>query len=233
MCGRAALVTPVEDLVDLFGLAPTALTLPPRYNIAPSLPVAAVVRRSNDGRRELALQRWGLIPAGAVDPSVGARMINARIESLTKRSAFREAARERRCIVLVDGFYEWRHDGKKSHPYFVRRRDGRPMALAGLWDTWQGAGAEPFESCTIVTMPSAPPVSRLHNRMPLVLEEGEIDAWLDPRVRAVAELAPLHRAPRADVLEAYSVSSRVNNPANEGPECTQPAEEEGTRSLFG
>ena len=230
MCGRATLSTSPEELRDVFGLAETP-TLTPRYNIAPSQPIAVV--RACAGPRRVELLRWGLVPSWARDLKTGSQrrqMINARVESLTERPAFREALARRRALVLVDGFYEWERRGRVRQPFFIQRRDTRPFALAGLWDRWVSPSGEAIESCAIVTRPATPPCDALHDRMPLVLPRASWDVWLDALVTEVARLEPLLRSAN-DVtdddddaaLVLRQVSTRVNRPDVDDATCIEPA----------
>jgi len=224
MCGRFSLIAGNEGLVNYFGLA-RGLALEPRYNIAPSQPVAAV--REEEGERRLALLRWGLIPFWANDPKVGYRMINARAETAHKTPAFRAAFRGRRCLIPASGFYEWDKKGGDRQPYHILRADGQPLALAGLWEHWEGEeGKAVIESCTILTTAASEPVARLHDRMPVILEPEDFDLWLDPGEQGVERLRWLFE-PAAGVLEMYPVSSYVNKATNEGERCVEPTGQRG------
>jgi putative SOS response-associated peptidase YedK len=223
MCGRATLSTPPEDLAEVFGLDEVPL-LTPHYNLAPSQDMAVI--RTLPGRtgRRIELLRWGLVPWWADDPKIGNRMINARGDTVLEARAFREAVRQRRCLVVVDGFFEWKKEGRRRHPYLVRRADGRPFALAGLWDKWRPKGAPRetprLETCTIVTVDPQAEIAPLHDRMPLVLPEAEWEAWLNPARTDPQEIAPL--LARHDVpLLVFPVSERVNSPANDDPSCIE------------
>jgi putative SOS response-associated peptidase YedK len=173
-------------------------------------------------RRRLDLLRWGLVPYWADDPGIGNRMINARAETVAEKPAFRDSFKKRRCLVVADGFYEWKKvGGGLKQPYRIRRRDRLPFAFAGLWDRWRdrsAAGAPPLETFTILTTAVAPEIAELHDRMPVILEPAAYDLWLDRAVADPGRLAPLLR-PRGEALEAYPVSRLVNNPANESPDC--------------
>ena len=234
MCGRATLSTSPDELRQVFGLGETP-TLTARYNIAPSQPIA-VIRASAApaaGARRVELLRWGLVPSWAKDAKIGAKMINARVESLTTRPAFRDALEHRRALVLVDGFYEWEKRGRARQPFFVHRADGRPFALAGLWDRWTsprggdgvGVAREVIESCAVVTCPAAPPCDRLHDRMPLVVPPPLWSLWLDASIVDARRLEPALRQSAAsdEGLVLREVSTRVNRPDIDDATCIEPA----------
>jgi putative SOS response-associated peptidase YedK len=223
MCGRFTLFTPASRLAEVF-LPGEALTVTPRYNIAPSQPILAVRASAAPGRREFAMPRWGLIPPWARDAAVGNRLINARAETVSEKPAFRRAFRERRCLVPADGFYEWKREGAVKRPYYVRMRGGAPFAFAGLWERWEGAGGEAVETCAILTTEPNGLLAPIHDRMPLILSPEEYDPWLDPSVRSPERLAPLLRPLPDGEMEAYPVGREVNNPANDDPACIRPAD---------
>ena len=221
MCGRFTLASPAEVVAEVFGLDGTP-ELAPRYNISPGQEVAAV-RVGEGARRELAMLRWGLIPSWAKDPTIGNRMINARAETAAEKPAFRAALWVRRCLVPADGFYEWAPAGPRKQPYLIAYADGRPFGIAGLWETWRPPGGAVVESCTLLTTAPNEVVAPLHDRMPVIVPASEYGRWLDPgehRPEAVAAL--LRPAPSAG-MAARAVGLRVNNPANEGPGCVEPA----------
>lgn len=219
MCGRYTLRTPVEDLAKFFHLAETP-PLTPRYNIAPTQPVATVLVLTGD--RQFQLMRWGLIPPWAKDLSVGSRMTNARAETIAEKPAFRAALRERRCLVMADGFYEWQQKGTLKQPYYVVKKDKSPFAFAGLWERWEPPDSgEPMESCTIITTEANALVRAFHERMPIILDADDFDLWLDPDVTEPQRLLPLLKPYPAEEMEAYPVSNIVNSPAHESGECVQ------------
>lgn len=223
MCGRFTLRTPVEEIAEIFGVEDVGgLDLPPRYNIAPTQPVAVVRRSGEDGRRKLALLRWGLLPGWVKDPADWPTLINARAETLHRRPAFEDALRFRRCLVPADGFFEWKREGGGKQPYYVRAADGAPLAFAGLWERWTGEDGEPVESCTIVTTGANELVRPLHDRMPLILGPDARERWLDPELRRRRELEPLLRSSPAEGLVAYPVSREVNRPEVDDPACIEP-----------
>ena len=197
----------------------------PRYNVAPSEP-GAVIRNLN-GSGHVSELRWGLIPFWAKDEKIGYRTINARSESAASKPAFREAFVARRCLVLANGFYEWMAvPGQKwKQPHYIHAPDQDLLMLAGLWERWRPRdGRDPIESFTILTTEPNTVVARLHDRMPVILQPGDYEAWLDPSLDdAVAIQAFLRPAPD-DLLSTYPVTRFVSNAVNEGPECIEPAE---------
>ncbi|MCA9067573.1 MAG: SOS response-associated peptidase, partial [Planctomycetaceae bacterium] len=190
----------------------------PRYNIAPTQDIAVVRLDQGHKHRELSLLRWGLIPSWAKDPKIGNRMINARAETLAEKPSFRVAFRKRRCLVLADGFFEWQKVEGAKRPHFIHRQDDAPFAFAGLWDHWQQDGKE-IQSCTIITTTANSLMEPLHNRMPVILSEETFPIWLDPEFQNRNALQDLLRPCNADLLEAYPVSTQVNNARNDVPEC--------------
>jgi len=221
VCGRFTLSTPSEMLAELFELEGGPPGLPPRYNIAPSQPVAVVRRPVADGPRRLHLLRWGLIPAWAKDPAIGARMINARSETVADKAAFRAALRKRRCLVPADGFFEWATEGARKQPYLFRLRDGRPFAFAGLWEAWHAPTGDMVETCALLTNEANDVVRPVHPRMPVILTPDHYDLWLDPTVDQTAPLLPLLVPLDPATMLGYRVSPRVNSPANDDEGCVE------------
>ncbi|MFQ5983736.1 MAG: SOS response-associated peptidase [Woeseiaceae bacterium] len=216
MCGRFAFYSPSEATAALFGVE-AAPALKPRYNIAPTQMIAAV-RVTPEDTRELAMLRWGLVPFWAKDPSIGNRMINARAETVAEKPSFRAAYRKRRCLVLADGFYEWRkeHDGKT--PYFISLASGTPFAFAGLWEDWRAKDTdESLQSATIITTTASKYMSTLHDRMPVVLEQDAANRWLGGDEQLLFEI--VEQSPE---FRAWPVDRRVNNAKNEGAELVEP-----------
>ncbi len=221
MCGRFSLGADAATLALQFDLF-EAPDWTPRYNIAPTQPAPTIVIASADLRRQFKLHRWGLIPSWAKDPGIWAQMINAQAETVASKPAFRTAFCKRRCFVLADGFYEWGQQGRKKQPYYVRLRDGRPFAIAGLWEHWEGAGETPINSCILLTIAANDLIGAFHHRMPVILDPEHYALWLDPSVQEPERLQPLLRPYPADTMSAYPVSTRVNNPAHDSPECIEP-----------
>jgi putative SOS response-associated peptidase YedK len=228
MCGRFLLTTPVEALREAFGFVEQP-NLAPRYNIAPTQDVPVIrQRRQPAGERTLQLLRWGLVPSWAASLAGGAKMINARAETITVKPAFRDAFARRRCLVPADGFYEWRPGDVTKQPYLIAARDGAPLAFAGLWERWslpeadeidaagkRSEGKRPYvDSFTIVTTDANAYLTPLHHRMPVILGPAERTAWLDPAARP-AELLRLLRPAPDDLLHYVPVDRRVNNVRND------------------
>lgn len=221
MCGRYMLTSPVEALRQLF-LFEQRPNLPPRFNIAPTQDVPIVRWNRERTERELALVRWGLVPFWAKDLKIGARMINARAETVATLPAFREAYRQRRCLIPADGFFEWQKVGKARQPFLIKRRDGAPFALAGLWERWRAPGDDKsLHSCTIITTSANELVAPLHDRMPVILAPDDHDRWLDLESDGRPVLKPCPAA----WLETYPVSPRVNRPQNDDAACIQPLDD--------
>jgi putative SOS response-associated peptidase YedK len=219
MCGRFTLSTSPDALQRAFPALEIPADFRPRYNIAPTQAVLAV--RAEEGGPRVRWLRWGLVPYWAKDPAIGNRMINARAETLAEKPSFRNAYRQRRCLVLADGYYEWMKVGTAKVPMRIRLPDDRPFTLAGLWERWGPAGAEPLETCTLITTAASPAVAEIHDRMPVILEGDARDRWLDPATPG-GELGPLLTAYDGE-LDAYAVSTVVNSPANDRPDCLVPA----------
>lgn len=221
MCGRFAFYSPHEAVVRLFGVA-DAPQVEPRYNIAPTQFIA-VVRADRAGVRSLAMLHWGLVPSWAREKSIGARMINARAETLGEKPSFRNAYKRSRCLVLADGWYEWQRSGSVKQPYYLSFADREPFGMAGLWESWRDpASGEALESCCVVTVPAAPELEQVHHRMPVIIAKGQHDEWLRTADSAAGTpdglLVPWARGG----LEVRPVSRRVNNARNQGADLLDP-----------
>lgn len=227
MCGRFAQPRSAEELARIFHARPATEFPGERFNVAPTDEVAAVVEHHGD--RTVDAFRWGLVPFFADTPKGAARLINARAETVETSPAFRTSFARHRCIIPADAFYEWRRQrdpatGKviRSEPFAVRRSDGEPLAIAGIWSSWSHPGtAEPLYTCSILTTDPNELVARLHDRMPVVLDSADWDAWLS-ETTPLAELRPLLRPAPDESLDAYAVSPAVNNVRNEGAELLAP-----------
>jgi putative SOS response-associated peptidase YedK len=219
MCGRFTQASPTEVIGELFDVAEVP-PLPKRYNIAPTQDVA-VVRPAAAGR-ELALLHWGLIPSWAKERAMGARMINARAETLAEKPAFRGAYKARRCLIVADGFFEWQKAGPRKQPWYFSLADGGPFGFAGLWERWEDPEGEAVESCAIVTTTANDVVAPVHDRMPVIVPQGEYELWLAPRITDATRLASVLRPYPAEALRGHPVSLRVNSPGNDDPACIAP-----------
>jgi len=223
MCGRFTLRAPASVVAAQFGLFEMP-PFAPSFNVAPTQPVT-VIRVAPDGPGlEPVRLRWGLIPGWAKDPSIGNRMINARSETVAGKPAYRAAFRRRRCLLAADGFYEWQRTGRAKQPWFIRLRDDRPFAFAGLWERWEGPDHSCIESCTLLTTEPNDLVRPIHNRMPVILAAEDYDGWLEPQVQQPERLEPLLRPYPAGEMDAYPVSPYVNSPAHNDPRCIERAE---------
>ena len=221
MCGRFTLRTPARRVAEEFQLE-ELLSLEARYNIAPAQNILAV-RSSSDGREAVTL-KWGLIPSWAKDSSIGARLINARSETVEEKPAFRDAFKRRRCIVPADGFYEWKQTGGSKQPYYFRMNDGHPFGFAGLWERWRTPEGEGVETCSILTTEANEVLSPVHRRMPVILHPDTYDLWLDEDVRRQDLRKDLLCPYPASEIMSYPVSKSVNSPQNQGEELLHPLE---------
>jgi putative SOS response-associated peptidase YedK len=220
MCGRFTLHSSPEDLqLALQGFAfPDEIE--PHYNIAPSLNVLYI---PNDGARTADHARWGLVPFWAKAPKIGNRMVNARAETLGTKPAFRDAYRHKRCLIIADGFFEWKkEDTKTKTPTYITMKSGEPFAFAGLWDTWKQPDGEQLRSCTVITTTPNPLMASIHDRMPVILPERAYDLWLDPDTTETELLNGLLVPYPQDEMTAHPVADTVNSPRNDIPECIIP-----------
>ncbi len=228
MCGRFTLHHAQDEIAERFAAemeTPIEMGTPitARYNVAPTQPVTVVTQ---NGARQLAQYRWGLVPSWAKDPAIGSRLINARVETLAEKPSFRTALSRRRCLIPADGFYEWQEADNPAEggrtPMHIKRRDGALFAFAGLWDEWHAPDGSPLRSCTIITGTPNPLVAPIHNRMPLILLPDREAPWLDATLTDRDALLSLLLPYPADWMEAYPVSRAVNAPVVDDPECIVP-----------
>lgn len=220
MCGRFTLRTPAHQLVEPFGLTGVP-DIPLRYNIAPSQPVPAV-RTGTEGERELVFLHWGLVPSWSKDRTSSSHMINARAETVPDKPSFRAAWKRRRCLVLADGYYEWKKGGPHKQPYWIHLRGGQPFGFGGLWESWTDPASPdgtPLQSCTIITTQANESTREIHDRMPVIVPAELYPQWLalTPLPEDLREV--VLRPYPADEIVADPVSTYVNNPRHEGPEC--------------
>ena len=222
MCGRFTLTADPAEIIDIFGDFTFPTQFSPRYNIAPTQPVLAI---PNNPDRKADFFIWGLIPSWAKDPSIGNKLINARGETIAEKPSFRGGFKYKRCLIPTDGFYEWKANlGEKTKtPYFIHMKDRKPFAFAGLWDEWQSPDGGAVRTCTIITTEPNELMSTLHNRMPVILEPKDYALWLDPAPQTPEKLIHLIKPFPADAMSAHPVSTLVNKPGNDRPECVVPA----------
>ena len=241
MCGRYTQTASGEAIAKAFGLK-SAPDVQPRYNIAPTQAISAIVQssyhqsESTDQRpeqhpeqhleeptgREHRFFQWGLVPSWSKDPKIGSRMINARSETVAEKPSFRAALKRRRCLVLADGFYEWQRTNGKKQPYYIQVEDQDIFGFAGLWETWQNGEGSHLETCTILTTEPNGLMETIHNRMPVIIHPEDFDLWLDPSLQDGRHVQHLLRPYEDEAMDAYAVSTAVNNPRNEQPECIEP-----------
>ncbi len=242
MCGRFQLSTSLSRLAQIFGFIVRDFDLNPRYNIAPTQKVA-VLRSDAAGMRKhirhLSLLRWGLVPHWSKTPDMGARLMNARCETLCTKPSFRDAYAKRRCLILTDGFYEWQKLSPKEaikyninghtpkQPFYIRMKNAEPFAFAGLWEQWGGmCDGTPLtlETCTIVTTEPNNVIIPIHNRMPVIVKHEDYDTWLNPFEQRASALQPILKAYPSDLMEAYPVSQHINRPSYDDRKCSEPIE---------
>jgi len=221
MCGRYRLSRRKQILEEHFDCVSGMEDWSPRYNIAPTQSVPVIRQNPKEPVRELSLFRWGLVPSWAKDPSVAARMINARSETASTKPAFSEALKFRRCLVPADGFYEWRKTGKVKEPYCFEINDGQLFAFAGIWERWNNPSGKPLETCSILTTTPNAVTSAVHDRIPVILNPDNYDLWLDPGLKDAALVSDLLRPCDARLMRCYPVSSRVNSVINDDEECSR------------
>jgi putative SOS response-associated peptidase YedK len=219
MCGRFSLHQIAARLAEVFDVPEPNWT--PRYNIAPTQPVLAVGltvgQHGGDSARAARLLRWGLIPSWAKEETIGSKLINARSETVAEKPSFRSAFKQRRCLILADGFYEWKRMPSKKQPYYFQRTDQEPFAFAGLWEHWHREGLT-IDSCTILTTEANALLQPIHDRMPVILSPEDYDRWLDPGTPPV-ELQTLLRPADPDAMQTYPVSPLVNRPSYDSADC--------------
>ncbi|MEE8602765.1 SOS response-associated peptidase [Euzebya tangerina] len=242
MCGRYVATEDADGLLKMFVVDerdPRAKDSrshwdgAPNYNVAPTDSVPAIVL--HEGHRVLTSFRWGLVPFWAKDAKIGARMINARSETIEEKSAFAQSFERRRCLLPADGFYEWQKASGKKLPWFVRRTDGRPMVFAGIWASWRPKDEPDTDrllTCAILTTDANQVLAPIHDRMPVVIEEADFDLWLDPQADE-ADLKRLLRPSPDAAVERFRVSTRANSVANNDPSLLEPVDEANDEDIVG
>jgi putative SOS response-associated peptidase YedK len=219
MCGRFVITSPPAAVRQVFGYAEQP-NFPPRYNVAPTQPIPVVMLEN--GARHFRLMRWGLLPAWVKDPRKFTLLINARSETVKEKPAFKNAIRRRRCLIPADGYYEWQVSAGRKQPYFIHHRDGGPIGLAGLAETWTGPNGEELDTVAIVTAPASADLAVLHPRVPVTIRAGDFDRWLDCRAYDADDVMALLTPPRAGEFAWHAISTRVNHVANDDPQLILP-----------
>jgi putative SOS response-associated peptidase YedK len=222
MCGRFVGFRSLNELKIYFPIDKAACEVVSNYNVAPSQEILAIIKHASENW--LDKLHWGLVPFWAKDISIGNRMINARAESVSEKPSFRNAFKKRRCLILADGFYEWKGEKGNKQPMFITLPDKRPFAFAGLWETWNKKDSEGsiYKSCTIITTQSSESVSDIHHRMPVILKPQAYASWLDPENQDVVELEKLLKNEIETDLDSHPVSKQVNSTRNNDPSCIDP-----------
>lgn len=218
MCGRFTMIE-FGDIAERFNLDDFSMELKPCYNIAPSQKIPVIL---NHGSYLLDFFQWGLIPSWAKNPAIGTKMINARVETLNEKPAFKNLLRRKRCLIPADGFYEWKRSGTFNQPYRITLKNNRLFSFAGLWDTWSSPTGEVINSCTVITTTSNELIETIHTRMPAILTPEQEKLWLDPKITDSQFLKSLLRPYPSDLMTAYEVSKIVNSPKYDQPECIEP-----------
>lgn len=218
MCGRFSLTRGDRDIEEEFGVK-VPFAHKPRYNIAPTQEVLVLL---DDGIRHIEVLRWGLIPSWTRDPQMSKAFINARAETIFQRPSFRQAAQKRRCLILADGFYEWRKTPKGKTPMYIRLKSKRPFGFAGLWESWTSPEGLTLKTCAILTTEANELMRPIHDRMPVIVPKNLEALWLNPQIHSERELAPILQPYPPEEMEAFEVSRLVNSPKHDRPECIQP-----------
>jgi len=217
MCGRYALKTPVSKLVSHFDLD-EAVDVVPRYNIAPGTDIPTI-RHSPEGKRVMHLLHWGLVPHWAKDPGIGAKLSNARGETVADKPSFRDAFKRRRCLVPADGFYEWKTEGRQKQPYYFSMKTGEPFALGGVWESWRAPDGRILRTCCLITTEPNEIMLPVHDRMPVIVSPDDCEAWLTGEVDDVLDLV---RPYPTDEMQTWAVSKRVSRSSEEGADLVLP-----------
>jgi len=224
MCGRYRLSRRKQIIEEYFDTADWQDDWSPRYNIAPTQIVPVIRQHPKEPIRQISGMKWGLIPHWSKDASIAASTINAKSETAATKPAFRDPLKLRRCLIPVDGFYEWKRNGTSKQPYCFEVNGGELFAFAGLWDGWKNVEGQWVKTCAILTTTPNAVTSVVHDRMPVILEPGSYDLWLDPGMQNVAAISELLKPYDAALMRCYPVSSRVNSVSNDDLECSRPVE---------
>src|SRR6201987_5866515 len=223
MCGRFVITSPPAALRLIFGYIEQP-NFPPRHNVAPTQPIPVVI--VENGVRHFRLMRWGLLPAWVKDPRKFSLLINARAETVLEKPAFKNAMKRRRCLIPADGYYEWQGSEKRKRPHFIHRRDGSPIGLAGLAETWIGPNGEELDTVAIVTAPASPDLAVLHHRVPVTIAEDAFDRWLDCSSDSAEGVMAMLTGPEEGEFAWHEISTRVNSADYDDPQLILPITDE-------
>jgi len=218
MCGRFEIHSAIELIAKIFGIHEWDIEYSPSYNIAPSQDILLVL---NEGKRRLVKSRWGFVPSWSKELSAGYKMINARAESVADKPSFRQAFQNQRCLVMADGFYEWKKEGTTKRPFYIRLKSGEPIGFAGLYNVWKSPEGEQICTSTIITTDANEIIQPLHDRMPAITSPDAYDLWIDPNIHDKALLQNILKSYPSEELDVYEVTPKVNSPKNNGPENIQ------------
>jgi putative SOS response-associated peptidase YedK len=220
MCGRFARINTAKEIKEIFNLDQIEIELKPSYNIAPTQDVAVILE---NGDSKLAAMRWGLIPFWAKDIAIGAKLINARSETIDEKPSFKYSFQKRRCLIVANGFYEWQKRGVKKFPYFIHLKDNQPFCFAGIYDNWKSPEGDKFTSCSIITTDASKAIKSIHQRMPVILSEKDFSMWF--KNRDIQELKKLLIPYSKERIEFHEVSEEVNSPRNDNAELIKSSTE--------
>ncbi len=218
MCGRFSRKATLQAIIDEFEIEEVNDAVEPSYNVAPGQEIAVILK---DESRKLGLLKWGLIPSWSKDPAIGNRMINARAETLAEKPSFKHPLRRKRCLIVADGFFEWKKEGKQKIPMYIFLKDQKPFVFAGLWDTWTSPDGKKISTCTIITTEPNEFMKKIHNRMSVILPKEHIDLWLDRSIENEQKVLPLLQPYPEKEMDAYEISRFVNSPKNNSPACVE------------
>jgi putative SOS response-associated peptidase YedK len=219
MCGRFVRAVSLEDIADEFGVDKPDIDLSPSHNIAPSQNIAII---KNEEKRSLAISKWGLVPSWAKDPAIGHKMINARSESIAEKPSFKSSFKHHRILIPANGFYEWKREGKIKSPYYIRLKSRSCYGFAGLVSYWKSPEGEQICTSCIITTSANDLIKPIHDRMPVIIRKKDEDLWLDGEEQDKNALLALLKPYSSDEMDYYAVSTMVNSPANNSPECIKP-----------
>jgi putative SOS response-associated peptidase YedK len=217
MCGRFTLATKTQTIAEYFGIE-LSYELWPRYNIAPSQDVL-VIKESRNFKPEFSIMRWGLVPAWQKEEEISTQWINARSETINEKPLFKKLFLHKRCLIVADGFYEWQTTSKGKRPYYIYKSNHQPFAIAGLWEHWEGNKGESIDSCLLLTTDANPEVKNIHHRMPVILQQSQYSAWLNPENTKIEMLKSFLQPYLPEDLTSHEIGTYVNSPKNDNEQC--------------